>query len=119
MAEAEPSYMKWIVPLDNVIFQAWYRVLSFVSLHAPLSEVYEAAKYVQKKRGGTLYWVVKYRIARWEDLDVNPSHGVKMTIWLYGGVRAKNTILARYGWWTFYLIDLPLKAVAAILGGVD
>lgn len=112
--------VKWIEPLDNIVFQAWYRVLSFVSLHAPISEVFEAAKYIAKnKRGGDLYWIIKNRVARWEDLDVNPPHGIKMTIWLYGGVRAKNTVLARYGWWTLYLIDLPLKVVAAVLGSAD
>ena len=120
MAEAEPPFMKWVTPLDNIVFQAWYRVLSFVSIHAPVSEVYEAAKYIQKKRGGNIYWVIKERVARWEDLDVNPPHGVKMTVWLYGGkVRQKNTVLCRAGWYTLYLVDLPIKVVATILGGAD
>lgn len=102
----EPDYMKWVAPLDNLVFQAWYRVLSFVSLHAPVDEVYEAAKYIAaNKRGGDVYWVVKNYLGRWENFDVNPPHGIKMTIWISGFPRGKNTILSRVGWWSLYLFD--------------
>jgi len=118
MAEAEPPYMKWVTPLDNLIFQAWYRVLSFVSLHAPIPEIFEAAKYIAKtKRGGRVYWVIEGRIARWDDLDVNPPHEIKMTVWLYGPARGKNAIVARRGFWALYLFDPYVKTLARTLGG--
>jgi len=107
----EESYIRWIEPLDNLVFQAWYRVLSFVSIHAPITEVYDAAKYIATThRGGDLYWVIKGFVARWEGLDVNPPHGVKMSIWLWGIPSGKNTILTRAGWWTLYLFESAKRA---------
>jgi len=119
MAE-EPSYMKWVAPLDNIIFQAWYRVLSFVSLHAPINEVYEAARYIaENKRGGNVYWVIPDRAARWDDLDVNPPYGVKMTVWIFGSaIRKKNSVVARRGFWALYLFDPYVKALARTLGAL-
>ena len=102
----EEQWMRWVEPLDNLVFQAWYRVLSFVSIHAPIGEVYEAAKTVaQTKRGGDVYWVVKGFVARWENLDVNPPHEVKITMWMWGNPSGKNTVLSRVGWWNLYLFD--------------
>jgi hypothetical protein len=64
------------------------------------------AQYIaQNHRGGDVYWVVKGFVARWENLDVNPPHGVKITIWMWGNPNGKNTILSRVGWWTLYLFD--------------
>jgi len=98
--------MRWVEPLDNLVFQAWYRVLSFVSLHASIAEVYEAAKYIAlNHRGGDVYWVVKNYVARWEKLDVNPPYGVTITIWIWGNPTGKNTILSRVGWWSLYLFE--------------
>jgi hypothetical protein len=103
---SEEPYVRWIEPLDSLVFQAWYRVLSFISIHAPIAEVYQAAQYIaQNHRGGDVYWVVKGFVARWENLDVNPPHGVKITIWMWGNPNGKNTILSRVGWWTLYLFD--------------
>ena len=102
----EEQWMRWVEPLDNLVFQAWYRVLSFVSIHAPVAEVYEAAKYIaQNHRGGDVYWAIKGYVARWEKLDVNPPHELFMTIWISGNPLGKNTILTRVGWWTMYLFD--------------
>jgi len=102
----EEQWMRWVEPLDNLVFQAWYRVLSFVSIHASIAEVYEAAKYVaQTHRGGDVYWVVKGFVARWEDLDVNPPHRVKITVWIWGNPSGKNTVLTRVGFWSLYLFD--------------
>jgi len=117
----EPEYMKWVAPLDNIIFQAWYRVLSFVSLHAPINEVYEAARYIaENKRGGNVYWVIRGRAARWDDLDVNPPHGVKMTVWIFGSaIRKKNSVIARRGFWALYLFDPYVKAFARTLGTLE
>jgi len=118
LAEEEPEYMKWVIPLDNIIFQAWYRVLSFVSLHAPINQVYEAARYIaEHKRGGNVYWVITGRVARWDDLDVNPPYGVKMTVWIFGSaIRRKNCVIARRGWWALYLWDPAVKSLATALG---
>lgn len=117
MAEEEP-YLKWVKPLDNIVFQAWYRVLSFVSLHAPITETYKAAKYIARtKRGGSVYWVLKDRVARWDDLDVNPPHKLTMTVWLFGSpIRGKNSVVARRGFWALYIWDPYVKTLARTLG---
>jgi len=109
----EEQWMRWVEPLDNLVFQAWYRVLSFVSIHAPIEEVFQAAQYIAQNRtslfdpprGGDVFWVVPGFVARWENLDVNPPHGVKITIWMSGNSKGKNTVLSRVGWWTLYLFD--------------
>lgn len=114
----EEPWAKWTSILDNLIFQAYYRVLSFVSIHAPVSEVFEVAKHIaETKRGGKVYWVVEPRIAKWENLDVNPPFGMKMTVWLFGShVRGKNTVITRRGWWSFYLFDAYVKSLARTFG---
>ncbi len=115
---SEEPWMKWTSILDNLIFQAYYRVLSFVSIHAPVSEVFEVAKHIaDAKRGGKVYWVVEPRIAKWENLDVNPPYGMKMTVWLFGSaVRGKNTVITRRGWWSLYLFDAYVKSLARTFG---
>jgi hypothetical protein len=114
---SEP-WARWVPILDGLVFQAYYRVLSFVSIHAPVSEVYEAARHLaETKRGGEVYWVVEGRVARWDGLDVSPPYGVTMNVWLFGAkLRGKNTVLARRGWWSLYLFDPLVKSLAATLG---
>lgn len=113
----EPHYMKWVKPLDNIVFQAWYRVLSFVSLHAPINEVFEAARHIsENERGGTVYWVIPDRVARWDDLDVSPPYGLKMTVWIFGSaLRRKNSVIARRGFWALYLWEPYVKRMARVL----
>lgn len=114
---SEASYVRWIEMLDNLVFQAWYRVLSFVSIHAPIAEVYQAAQYIAlNHRGGDVFWVVNGFVARWENLDVNPPHGVKMTIWMWGNSNGKNTVLSRVGWWGLYLFDTAKRIQRGITG---
>jgi hypothetical protein len=113
---SQPEYMRWVEPLDNLVFQCWYRVLSFVSIHAPIQEVYQAAQYIAANiRGGTLYWVVKDYVARWENLDINPPYGIYITIWLSGLSNGKNTILCRVGWWTLYVFQSMGRAQNRII----
>lgn len=107
------SWTKWIPVADRLVFQAYYRVMSFVSMHAPVSEVYKAIQYVaETKRGGTVYWVVEPFVAKWEDVSVAP--GITTTLWVFG--REKNTVYARVGWWKLYLVNEATRRVASVLG---
>lgn len=102
-----------IVPiLDTLVVQCYYRVLSFVSYHYGVDDSYKAAKHLSNiKRGGKVYWVLKDRVARWDDLEVFP--GTKMSVWIFGSKhRQKNTVLARVGWWKLYIIDVLTRKIA-------
>ncbi|MEM2273628.1 MAG: hypothetical protein QXX56_05385 [Candidatus Bathyarchaeia archaeon] len=110
-----PEMEEWekVVPiLDALIVQCYYRVLSFISYHYGISASYKAAKYLaETKRGGKVFWVLKDRLARWDDVEVFP--GTKMSIWMFGSkINQKNTVLARVGWWTLYIIDMAAKALS-------
>jgi len=108
------GWEKWVEPCDRLLYQCWYRVLSFISIHAPVWEVKKALEKVAEKRGGKVYWVVRNRVGRYEDFEVFP--GIKMSIWFFGGRRGKNTVFARVGWWKLYLIDVLSKMTAKVLG---
>jgi len=112
----ELGYRKWIPVIDGLIKQCYYRVLSFISWHGPVDEAYLAAKELaETKRGGRVYWVLKGRVFRWDDLEVYP--GIKMSVWCFGGkIRRKNTVMARVGWWKLYLIDMAVKGIASVMG---
>jgi len=108
------SYEKWIPVVDSLILQTYYRQLSWVSIHAPVDEVYAAAEYLaSEKRGGLIYWVVAGRVFRWDGLTVFPD--ITQTNWFIGG--ARNTAMARRGWWAMYLLDVQVKRLAKVLGG--
>jgi len=106
------SENRWVPVAEYLLNQAYYRVLSFVSFHAPLAESYPAIESLVAKHGGKLYWVVEGRVAKWDDLEVYP--GITMSIWIFGGPR--NTVYARTGWWKAYVVDSAVKSVAKLLG---
>lgn len=110
------AWMKWIPVVDSLLLQCYYRVLSFISIHAPIDEVFKAARYLaREKRGGKVFWVVPDRVARWDNVEVFP--GITMTVWIFGSkIRRKNTVMARRGWWALYLFDPFVKTMATILG---
>ncbi len=107
------EWLKWVPVADSLVLQAYYRVLSFVSMHAPVDQVFQAIKYIaETKRGGEVYWVVEPRVAKWENLEVYP--GIKMTLWVFG--RNRNTVYARRGWWALYLLNVQVKRLARTFG---
>jgi len=115
MAEWE----KWVPVVDSLVKQCYYRVLSFISWHGPIDDAYKAAKKISReKRGGHVYWVVKGRVFRWDNLEVYP--GIYMSVWCFGGkLRKKNTVMARVGWWKLYIIDAMIKGIASVMGEVS
>jgi len=106
------EWEKWVPVCDRLLYQCFYRVLSFISVHTSVSNVYKSLERLAEKRGGRLYWVWKDRVARWDDLEVFP--GIKMSIWIFGGPR--NTVYARRGWWAMYLFDPYVKSMARVFG---
>ena len=110
---AEENWKRWIPVADMLVLQAYYRILSFVSINAPVKEVFLAIEEIAKtKRGGKVYWVMEPYVAKWENLEVFP--GIEMTLWVFG--RNRNTIYARRGWWAFYLLDVQVKRLAKVFG---
>jgi len=111
MAEAEP-WRKWIAPADALVIQAYYRVLSFVPFHAPIDEAIQAVKYIaETKRGGIIYPVIEGCVYRWDGVEVWP--GIRINLWVFGsGIRRKNTVYGRVGWWTLWIFTEALRARA-------
>lgn len=110
------EWEKWVPVVDALVLQTFYRQLSWVSIPAPIDEVYRAAERLSEtKRGGKLYWVLEGRVARWDDLEVFP--GIEQTNWLIGSkLRRKNTAMTRRGWWSAYLLGPMVKGVARVFG---
>jgi hypothetical protein len=106
------DFEKWIGPAEDLLRQAYYRILGIISYHAPLSEAYKACEVVAGKRGGNLYWVVKDVLAKWEDVEVYP--GITMSLWILGG--PTNTIYVRTAWWKLYVLESLTRATAKVLG---
>jgi len=107
------EWERWVPVADALVLQAYYRVLSFVSMHAPVDQAFQAIKHLaETKRGGTVYWVVEPYVAKWDNLEVFP--GIKMTLWVFG--RKRNTVYARRGWWALYLLDVQVKRLAKVFG---
>lgn len=112
------EYEKWIPVIDHLLWQVYYRVLSFVSFHGPVDEAFKACIKLKEAKGGSVYWVLPKRAFRWDDVEVSP--GIKMTVWFFGSaVRRKNTVMCRRGWWAMYLFDPYVKTLAKVMGGLE
>ena len=108
------KWMKWVPVIDNLLWQVYYRILSFISFHGPVDEAYQAAKLLSETKGGEVYWVIPDRVFRWDDVEVSP--GITMKVWFLGSaIRRKNTVMFRRGWWALYLWDPYVKSVARAL----
>lgn len=114
--EGSPAqWEKWVPVIDRLLWQAYYRILSFISYHAPIDESYEASKSLSGTRGGEVYWVIPNRVFRWDNVEISP--GIKLTVWFFGSaLRKKNTVMVRRGWWALYLFDTYVKTLAKTLG---
>ena len=137
MSEEIPleEWAKWIRPADYLLGQAYYRILGWVSFHAPISEAIKAIEWLANHgRGGTLeYWGSTYvpavpwrmvplewsrffQVYSWNDVEVYP--GVYMDVWIYGSDKTENVAFIRKRWWNLYLLEdfaakwkVPLKIV--------
>lgn len=110
----QEPWRRWIPVIDRLLWQAYYRILSFISFHAPVGESYQAAQELSGTRGGEVYWVVPDRVFRWDDVEVSP--GIRMTVWIFGSaLRGKNSVIARRGFWALYLFDTYVKGMARVL----
>jgi len=111
----ELGYIKWVPVIDKLLWQTYYRILSFISFHAPIDEAYQAAKLLSETKGGNVYWVIPDRVFRFDDVEISP--GIRMKVWFFGSaIRRKNTVMARRGWWSLYLLDVYVKTLARTLG---
>lgn len=108
MAEVE-AWAKWVPVIEKLLWQCFYRILSFISFPAPVDESFEAARDLSVQLGGKVYWVhgLDGRVFRWDDVEFSP--GLKMSVWFAGSkVRRKNTVMIRRGWYTFYVLMVVL-----------
>lgn len=116
MAEMPPEVRRWGRFIENSVVTSYYRVLSFVSVHAPVSEVYTACKYYSENTpyGGDVYWLVQGRIFNWDNINVNQDsdYPVYMNLRVFGSsLRGKNTVFARVGWFKMYIVDAVLSII--------
>lgn len=108
MAQEEPPVVsKWRIFVENAILTSYYRVLSFVSIHCPITEAYEACLWLSQNTplGGEVYYLIPDRLFVWEDVVVNknPENPVKMVLRAFGSpIRGANTVFTRAGWFFMY-----------------
>lgn len=118
--------MKWTGPADDLIRQAYYRILGAISFHAPISESIKAIQYIaQTKRGGDLtYWGktrdpfqprpggIIFDVWSWDGLEAYP--GITMNIWVYGSEYSNNTAFLRKQWWRLYIFEAVAKSMGIL-----
>jgi hypothetical protein len=107
MAEAPSAVSKWRRLVENSILTAYYRILSFVSVHCPITEAYETCVWLSENTpyGGNVYYLIEPRIFVWENVIVNqnPENPITMTLRVFGSpLRGVNTVFARAGWMFMY-----------------
>jgi hypothetical protein len=105
MKMTEP-WTRWVPVVERLLWQCYYRILSFVSFPAPVDEVFLAAEFLSTRDlfplGGSVKWVVPDRIFVWDEVEFSP--GLMMDVWFMGSaLRRKNTAMARGQWWKLYL----------------
>lgn len=104
------GWERWIPVARRLLDQAYYRILSFISFHAPLEEAYLALEAIQSELGGNLYWVRPDKLAKWENLEIYPN--IYMSLWIFGGPR--NTVYARIGWWRLYILESMIRRASGV-----
>jgi len=107
LAEEPPEVRKWRKFVENSILTAYYRVLSFISVRAPITEIYETCVWLSENTpySGNVYYLIPDRLFNWEDVVVNqdPEYPIKMTVRVFGSpIRGANTVFMRTGWWLMY-----------------
>lgn len=114
------EWERWIQPADDLVRQAYYRILGAISFHAPIEESILACQYLaETKRGGVIsYWgrtafpftrapVGKlFTVYSWDRLEAYPD--LFMNMWIYGS--SKNTAYLRKQWWRLYIVEAAAKA---------
>ena len=105
-----PPVNKWVAPVDSMLYQTYYRMWGMVEVpKAPITEVIAACKQLAStSRGGTVNWIIKGRLAKWEGFTVFPD--IKMNLWIVQMPR--NTYLARQGFWKMYFVSSLLQKPA-------
>jgi len=120
---AKEPWKRWIRPADDLVRQAYYRILGAISFHAPIDESIKAIEWLAKyKRGGTLtYWGRTifpfepirlgkfFRVWSWDNLEVYPK--IRMSLWVYGSDYSPNTAYLRKQWWRLYIFEAIMRAL--------
>jgi hypothetical protein len=123
MTEAVPmEFLKWGSLIERMLITSYYRVLSFVSLHAPIGEIYKACKYMSENTpySGEVYYLIPQRVFNWDEVVVNrnPEYPVKMNLRVAGSpIRNKNVCFFRVGWYKMYIADVTLIFIGGFIGG--
>jgi len=111
------DWKKWISPADDLVGQAYYRILGAISFHAPIAEALPAIEYLaETKRGGIIESVKDYgffRIWSWNQVEAYP--GIKMDLWVIGSPYSNNTAYLRKRWWKLYLVEAVAKTMFGII----
>ncbi|TRZ51724.1 MAG: hypothetical protein D4S01_04225 [Dehalococcoidia bacterium] len=106
----EEPWRRWVPVIDKLLWQVYYRILSFISFHAPIDEAYSAAKHLSETKGGAVYWVMPDRVFRFDNIEISP--GIRLDVYFFGSAsRRKNVVMFRRGWWSLYIIDTAIKTL--------
>jgi hypothetical protein len=107
-------WRKWVDPADQLLKQAYYRILGMITFHGPIAETIEAIKWLAaNRRGGVLtpMHVGAVTVYKWE--GVQPYEGVSMNVYVIGSSLTQNTGYLREQWWKLYLLESLARRVAA------
>jgi hypothetical protein len=110
----QEAWKKWKPVIEHLLWQSYYRVLSFVSFPAPVGEAYLAAQSLSEQLGGKVYWRLEGRVFQWNDAEFSP--GLKINVLFFGSaVRGKNTVMTRRNWRGMYLYEPIITLMVAHL----
>ena len=117
---APPEFLKWGTLVERLLIPTYYRIFSFTSIHAPMTEISIVCDYLSKNTamGGTITWNIPGRLFTWNNLVINQNsnYPVTMNVRVFGsGLRQKNTVFVRIGWWKAYVVDAALNRVGGVL----
>jgi len=106
----QEPWHRWVPVIDRLLWQVYYRILSFISYHGPIDEAYQAANFLSGTKGGEVYWVVPQRVFRWDNVEI--SQGIMMKVWFFGSaIRHKNTVMCRVGWFKAYILETVIETL--------
>lgn len=96
---------KWGDLVQRLLFIAFYRLASFVSIHAPITEIAPVCEALSETGlNGTIRWVIPERMFIWENVEMAP--GIYQTLRVFGLPSGKNTTFVRIGWWRLYVLKM-------------
>jgi len=106
-----PEGNKWVPVIDRMVYQVYYRAWGMIPVpKAPIEEVVDACKALQAIRGGEISWIIKGRLAKWENIAIFPD--ITINAWIFYRPIVGHTFLSREGFYKMYFVSSLFKRPA-------